>query len=303
MRALFYGCAVAAICGLGTQISAAADYGVDVNGPSSGMAGELSVWGQGVLPTNGLDDGDSCNAGGTEFCGNVLGAGGYAGIEFPVLNGWSLIGDVTFDYHEETNSDPDDRDRAATYAALGAHLVNNSGPVSWGVFGLVAGGDRHAETGNYNTVWGFGAEARRDNLFAQGGYLFNTEDKDGTIDSLYFVRGGGEYEFANGMIEASALLGWGDFDGSSGGGSDDDESWWTQLALQYEAPIVQTGMNWFVGYQGDWLHVDERCCGGDLEHVFLHTVKVGLTIPLGGGALSFKTPNFRAPLSNADELN
>lgn len=303
MKKLYLGCAIAAFTGLVGSVAVAADRVDEAFAAPTGIAGEISVWGQGVFPTNGLDDGDPCGGGGTEFCGNVWGAGGYAGVQIPVLEGWSLIGDVTLDYHDETNSNSGSRDDDATYAGLGLHIVNDGGAMPWGVFGIVAGGSNHADSNEYSTVWGFGAEVRRDNLFAQGGYLFNTEDRDSTIDSLYFVRAGGEYAFANGMIEGSAAFGWGDFDGSAGGGGDDDDGTWVQLALQYEAPIANTGVNWFVGYQGDWVHVDETCCGGDVERAFFHTAKVGLKVPFGGRNLPFKTPNFRAPLTNADEMN
>lgn len=35
----------------------------------------------------------------------------------------------------------------------------------------------------------------------------------------------------------------------------------------------------------------------------LHALKIGIAKPNNGGALPFETPNFRAPITNAGNLN
>ncbi len=283
------------------QAASAADDIVPAETFYSGIiAGEIAGWGSVVTPTNTSINGNDCDSGATEYCATVFGVGGYAGAQYAFSPNWSVIVDGTIDYHEETNSNSANRDDPAIYGAVGAHLVTEYGPYDVGVFGTLIGHGNHAQPGG-SSVAGFGAEVRRDNLFFQGGALFGLQNDDDELDNMFFVRGGGEYEVGPGVIEASAAYGWGDFEGPSGGGNNDDPSDWVQWAVQYEAPIPNTRVNWFAGYQGDFVRVDEG--PNAIERTILHTFMLGVKIKLNDKRLPFKTPNFRAPVTNADEFN
>ena len=294
----------ATVAGLSSiQAASAADEIMPADASYSGIiAGEIAGWASVVAPTNGLDGGDSCGAGGgTEFCATVFGGGAYGGVQFAVTPGWSVIVDGTFDYHDETNSSSGSRNDDAVYGALGVHLVTDYGPYDVGVFGTAIWASAHATSDEIRGMYGAGAEVRRDNIFLQGGALFSTIVEDENIDHMFFIRGGGEYEVGPGVIEASAAYGFGDFDGSNGGGDERDDSDWVQWAIQYEAPIPNTRANWFAGYQGDFVRVNEP--SDDLERAIFHTFMLGVKVKLNGNRLPFKTPNFRAPIVNADEMN
>ena len=282
------------------QAASAADEIAPADAFYSGIiAGEIAGWASVVTPSNELQ---ACSASRTEYCATVFGGGAYAGVQFALTPDWSVIVDGTFDYHEESNSDSAEQDDPAIYGAVGAHLVTEYGLYDVGLFGTLIGHGNHAAFGG-SSVAGFGAEVRRGSIFLQGGALFGLQGDDDELDNMYFVRGGGEYEVGPGVIEASAAYGWGDFEGASGGGANDDESDWVQWAVQYEAPIPNTRVNWFAGYQGDFVSVDERPEGNTLEQAILHTFMLGVKIKLNDKRLPFKTPNFRAPVTNADEFN
>ena len=284
------------------QAASAADEIAPADAFYSGIiAGEIAGWASVVAPTNGLDEGSSCGAGGdTEFCATVFGGGAYAGVQFALTPGWSVIVDGTFDYHDETNSNSASRDDDAVYGALGVHLVHEYGPYDIGAFGTVIWADNHAENDG-GTIYGGGGEVRRGNVFAQAGGVFGTEDDSDEIDHLIFLRAGGEYEMGPGLIETSAAFGFGDYDGNTGGGVDHDHATWIQWAVQYEAPVPNTRANWFAGYQGDFVHSDRGPVAN--EQALFHTFMLGVKIKLNGNRLPFKTPNFRAPIVNADELS
>jgi hypothetical protein len=277
-----------------TSVSARA---ADVAPPSPQTVGELSAWGQWVIPSNGRDDGNSCSNGGSEFCGDVWGVGGYAGFAFPMGADWALLIDGTLDYHEETNDVAADRDHNPLYGGLGAHLLSQNSSTPWGVFGVATSAfQNNADEDGSGLILGGGAEMRFTQFYLQGGALFFADDDDDsdidTLDNLFFARVGGEHEIGPGMLEGSLAVGFGDFDEDS---DDKENGEWVQLAVQYEAPLLES-VNWFAGYQGDWVRVDE-------EQAFFHAVKLGITIPIGGGNLPFSTPNFRAPVVNAGEMN
>ncbi len=261
------------------------------------VIGEFSLWGQGVIPTNGHDGGNYCDTGAHEFCDNALGFGSYAGVQIALNSGWLMIGDLTFDYHGETDSGTS-IDEPAVYGALGVHFVNDNGAMPWGVFGLLAAGHSLEEDDPFGPTAGIGFEMRKGNHFGQIGALTGLwDDADEVVDSLFFIRGGGEYAFGSGVLNASAAIGGGDFDGFN---SNNDQGTWAQLAVGYEAGLTEN-INWFAGYQADYVHV-QRTVGG-WDQALFHTLKLGITIPIGGGDMTFNTPNFRAPLVSADEMN
>lgn len=278
------------------------------NAPQA-VSGELSIWLQGVIPTGTSNDEEpdafdapSCSdEGSSDFCAGVLGLGGYAGVSVPVGNTMSVIADLTIDAHSETDAEASVRADHAFYGAIGVHLVHDAGDTQWGVFGIAAGGMNNEDDDAIGPVFGGGGEVRWHNIFAQAGVLhyFPTDiEGDDTIETLYFGRAGGELDLGPGMIEASLAVGGGDFDESR---EENDSALWVQVAAEYEMPI--TGyINGFVGYQGDYVRVDDSSADA-IDQTFLHTVRAGLTVPFGAEGLAFKTPNFRAPLSSAGELN
>lgn len=268
---------------------------------AQGASGEFSLGAQGVFVTSDKDSSSNSHMG--EDVGGVV---GYAGVFAPLQGGSGIYGDLTFDYHGSTadNDTGDDEDHAM-YGAIGLHYVfDAANPNTWGIFGLVAGGNSNAEDDPAGPVWGLGAEKRFGDVYLQGGYMehFGTNDSTDTLEDMWFARVGGERKFANGMLSGSLALGFGDFDEDSGGGSNDDDGEWVQISLTYDAPLGNSGINWYAGYQGDWVSVDE-CCGIQTEEGFFHSVQLGIKIPFGGNKTPFKTPNFRVPLTNAGHLN
>lgn len=278
------------------------------NAPQA-VSGEFSLWAQGVLPTNTLSDGFECSdpPTDTEFCSGVFGFGGYAGVSVPVSDSWSLLGDLTIDTHWQTSEDRD-ADENPFYGGVGLHLVNDAGATKWGVFGLAAGGMNNEDDESVGTVFGGGGEVRWNNVFAQAGivHYFPTDvSGDDTIETLYFGRVGGELDLGPGMLEASFAIGGGDFEESR---DDNDPALWVQAAAEYEMPLTDY-INAFVGYQGDFVRVDDSTGEVDpfdnsgINRSFFHTIRGGIVIPFGGEPLPFKTPNLRAPLTSAGEMN
>lgn len=269
------------------------------NSGFSAPAGSLSVWGQGVLTTNGRDDGLSCDNGGTEFCADVLGYGASANLHLPLAAGWSVITDGLFDYHDETNSISSRRNDDALYYSFGLHLVNDEGAAPWGLFALIASGENHANESDLGTLLGVGFEIQLSAFFIQSGlltYVGSDVISDDTLDNVYFIRGGTRLRLADGLLTTSAAVGIGDSDQTV---FEYNPGSWVQFAAQYERPITQN-INWFIGYQGDYVWVRDS---NETEEVVFHAIKAGLKIPFGNYEVPFDTPNFRAPAVNAGEMN
>lgn len=271
--------------------------------PTSQIGGEFSLWGMGVIPTHGIDDSSACDAGGTEFCSGLVGGyGGQASVYVPLGDTWSFSGDMLTEFHTETNSNANNRDEPAVYTAIGLHFVNESNPdLIWGGFVFGANGSNHADNDVSGPVIGAGVEAELASFKFQVGGLMIVDPNDAVDDAIgdmIFVGVGRDFAFANGVISAGAMYGFGDFDEDRNGDSNDAGTW-AQISLDYEAPLGNTGMNWTAGYQGDFVSVGEP---SDVEEAMFHSVKLGISIPFGAGAGPFSTPNFRAPITNAGEM-
>ncbi len=258
---------------------------------------ELSIWGQGVVPVDGLDDGEPCSGLGSEFCAGVFGGGASFAIELPFGARWSVIGDGLYDYHEETDENSNDRKFPAAFRSFGVHVVKETEAISWGAFGVALAARNHADRENTGLILGGGTEVRFDRVFAQAGGLFFVDEGGNiydTIEDLYFLRAGGDLPIGPGLFEASAAVGIGDFDEDE----QVSDGLWVQATAEYRAPLIGD-LNWFLGYQGDFVRLREP---GETEQALFHTIKVGLSYAFGGG-ITFQTPNFRAPIVNAGEMN
>lgn len=281
-------------------VAASVIAGMSAGAFAEGNSGEVSAMAQYVITADGRDGGTSdCSGGsGGDFCDNAAGIGGYLGYYIPTSNGWAIYSDVTLDIHHNTaQSLGSSENEYAVYSGLGIHLIDGSSDNPWGIFGVIANGKSNAEDDPAGIVLGVGAEKRFGDSYIQGGHLVLDEDDDSdTLNDLTFVKAGHGFVFGNAVLDTSLAYGQGDFDE----GPNDDEGKWVQLAIKYQAPINDS-LSWFVGYQGDYVKVDR---GSDYDKATFHSIQLGVTMPFGAGAKSpFKTPNFRAPLVNADEMN
>lgn len=260
--------------------------------------GQLSIWGQGLLHTHVRDDSEGCDAGAEDFCEDVLGLGGFASIQIPLFDQWSILSDGLVDFHTESDADGSS-DQESLYAGTGLHIIHENGPMPFGVFGVLATGLGNADDDDLGVIGGLGVEIGYHGAFAQAGVLAHLvhETKVDTIDQLYFIRIGGSVEYGVGRFNGSLAGGTGDFDDDV---SEDIPSLWLQIAADYEAPLGNTGLNWFVGYQGDLIKIGES---GDIDQALMHTGRIGIRIPFGSRTPTFSTPNFRAPVAYSTELN
>lgn len=220
------------------------------------VVGEITLWGYGIVPSDVLIDSATCDSGGTQYCQKETGGGGYAALQVPLVMGWSVMGDLRLDYHEEMTLEASAPADNASYVGTGLHLLKEAGDTTFGVFGVHAQGDNHNVSDNWGPAYGFGGEVRYDHVFLQGGYMFGTNDEDDTVDELYFIRLGGEREIAGGTVDAAVAYGFGDLDGQFNTDLDEeDDSQWGQIELAYERPLAETGIHGFIGYQGDYVHI------------------------------------------------
>lgn len=263
------------------------------------LGGETSLWIQGVKATNGIDDGSRCNAGGTEFCASAPGFGAYGGTLFALPNGAQLYGDLTFDFHRETDSDSTSRSHPARYAGLGLHYLFEMAGNPSGAFLTTMIADNHADSDKSGVLLGAGLETMWNDYYVQAGYAHTiTPTSSSNIDGpedFFFAKAGRTFDFAGGELEASLMVGSGDFEDGNPVAPGD----FLQIGLRYTAPLGNTKLNWFAGYQGDYV----SSSGGSFEQVFLHTAQIGIEMTFGGQRSPFKTPNFRAVMSNAGEIN
>ena len=132
-----------------------------------------------------------------------------------------------------------------------------------------------------------------------------SERKNGGV----FVRGGvRHFRDENTKFELSLM-------GHTGGGFDDDGSeraHWLQIASEVRHRYDGTPFSAFLGYQGDFAYSErlpDDCCD---EQVWVHSLWVGLQLSFGFDTLFAEDrygvgtsglPNFRAPISYADELD
>ncbi len=267
---------------------------------AEGARGELSAWGMGVVVANAYDGGGDCSVGETEFCSDVLGWGAAASAYVPLNGNMSMSTDLFYEYHGESNSQSGSRDEDATYGHLGSHLTNESNPdMPWGGFAFMTSGSNHANGDSAGPVLGFGGEVKVSDYVIQVGGMWLVGDKgrDAGVEDMGFIGVSRDWQMAKGVLKTGFVLGNGDFESSN---DTYNKGTWGQFNVFYEAPLGNGNMNWFVGYQGDYVHVYQTF-GHD--QASFHALKVGITIPLGGGAGAFKTPNFRAPITNADEMS
>lgn len=265
------------------------------------VGAELSFWGMGVFTSNGTHDGtSSCSAGVNAFCDDVFGYGGAASVYFPLGKGISFSADILHESHADTNDGPSAGNGQAQYSSLGLHLTRDANPnMPWGGFIFTAIGESNTENDTFGPVFGFGGEIMLAGFQVQTGRIGLLENRDvsDNMDHFYYVGVAREFDIWNGALTAGAIYGQGDFDA----GPDDDQGKWVNISLTYEAPLGQSKMNWFVGYEADYMRVDQEFAGTD--KAIFHALKAGITIPLGAGKGPFQTPNFRAPLVNADAMN
>ncbi|MEM9972447.1 MAG: hypothetical protein AAF762_15315, partial [Pseudomonadota bacterium] len=273
--------------------------------PMRAAYGELRFGAGIVVPHFTLDDGDTCGDGGTEFCKHALLVSGYGGAYIPVSSDWSLITDLALDYHGSTD-DSSDSGEALRYAAVGLHAVYEAGARPWGVFVMFGHNSAHEVPEEAPDFAGVGFEMMLEDFWVQVGGVHTWEDGNDVdgIDSLYFVRGGRDFDVGQGTLRLSAALGFGDSDADDGGGINDDDGHWAQLSARYFSPL-NDNMEWFVGYQGDLVSIDETT--EPLERSFVSGFEIGLRMAFGADGstsnrLPFETPNLRAPLSYAGDF-
>lgn len=290
---------VAALASVGVGSALAADVADPRFGDQApGWSGEARVWLQGLVPTFVTTDEGHCGEDGDDYCASVLGVGGYVAAGGPAHDNWSILFDVTSEYHE--NMSTGDPESDALYVGFGGHILSGNPAHQMGVFAVALTGGNHGVDSPMGAVLGAGFEARHENRFMQTGALFAVGDPDqfDTLGSLFFLRLGGEHQFGHGTLEASTAFGIGDFQNDPD--SDDAIGIWNQVAVDYVAPL--TGRHdWFIGYQGDFLFVTEDDSAE--EQMLLHSVRLGIRHSFGAGDLPFETPNFRAPATFAAEFN
>ena len=146
--------------------------------------------------------------------------------------------------------------------------------------------------------------------FGQLGYIDWVGGDDETLQSGVFGRGGFRYfQDDNSKFELS-LAGHTGGDFQTGG----DLVHWVQIASEYRHRFDGSPWSVFAAYQGDWTFLERvapfsTCCD---EEAWVHSLWLGAQLSFGletlmaedrYGAGTFDLPNFRAPLSYADELD
>ncbi|WIY24488.1 hypothetical protein [Parasedimentitalea psychrophila] len=264
------------------------------------FSAETEFWLQQVIPSGAKDDGVSCANGGTELCSTASGGGVYAGGLVTFENDHQIYLDFTYDEHGETHSTPSSRNDNARYHGFGLHYSLGSEQAPWGLFATWADANNHADDEHGGPLFGIGAEKAWGNTFVQGGYMHMAgdgldPDHDG-IEDMAYMNIGHSHALFNGLLVGNLAAGFGDFEESS----DHDDGEWLQLGLRYQQPISDN-WGWFIGYQGDFVRVGREFID---EQATFHSVLFGLNLSFGNKSRSrFKTPNFRAPIVNAGELN
>ncbi len=249
-------------------------------------------------PSGAIDDGVSCGAGAREFCGDVIGWGGYAGITLDGPAGGSVYADLRFEIHDETNSVEALGDEHGRFISLGLHWIDETNPSRpWGVFGVLAGGTPNASISSFGPTLGLGAEIELGGYQVQGGALvFAGESTDDVLSDLLFLGVGREYDLGTGVLDWGLMLGTGDFN-NSGPTKDGD---WVQFEVTYRHRLGTGPYSILAGYQYDFIDVPDPVIPNEAG---FHTVKLGISRTFGGGKGRFETPNFRAPLTTAGDLN
>ncbi|WP_158980330.1 hypothetical protein [Parasedimentitalea maritima] len=264
------------------------------------FSAETDIWLQKVNPAGAMDDGESCDSGGTELCASASGGGVYAGGLVSFENGNQLYLDFTYDEHGETHSNPSSRNDNARYHGYGLHYSLGNPKSPWGIFATWANANNNADDEHGGPLFGFGAEKAWGNTFVQAGYMHMADDgldpdHDGIEDMTYMNIGHSRPLF-KGLLTGNLAAGFGDFEESS----DHDDGEWIQFGLRYQQPISER-LDWFIGYQGDFVRVGRTLID---EQATFHSVYFGLSLSFGNKTRSrFKTPNFRAPIVNAGEMN
>lgn len=287
-----------------TTLAGAAMIAALSTGANAQASGEASIWGMGVFTSHGVDEGGACGDPGNlsfqgEFCDDVLGGGASLSFYAPLTGNLSVSGDLFFETHGDTHELPAEQDDDAAYGHIGFHLTNESNPdMPWGGFTFVAGGENLADNDKAGPVLGLGGEVMISGFAIQAGgmWLVDSSSND-TMENMAFVGVSKEFAIWNGKMTTGAIVGNGDFQDASNSYAKGN---WGQLSVFYEAPLGSGKLNWFTGYQLDYV---DGFGGGDLDRALFHSVKIGITIPFGSGAGPFKTPNFRAPVTSSGELN
>lgn len=267
---------------------------------ASNINGEVSAWGQGVLPTFGLEVNEDCAiTGDPELCTNAFGYGVDANINYALGSNLLASVDILHENHGSTNVfEPDN---TASYLSYGVHLTRTTNPdMPWGAFVFGASvSSQNADSDDAGPFIGAGAEIMLSGYTIQAGGLFHQGDLTATdtLENLYFVGVERGFQLGQGKLTVGGMIGFGDHNESA---TTDAPGSWVQANIEYRAPLGSSNLEWFVGYQGDFVYVDET---GDVDQGLLNSVKLGISMPFGRGAGPFATPNFRAPLTNAGHLN
>lgn len=276
---------------------------------------EASIWGMGVMPSFVLGDtndeaaSNRCSTStDSDYCSFSFGAGASISLYSVMDNGNAFYADALYEWHDETDNVDPQRVGDAEHYQLGAHYIVNSGVTPWGIFIVAADGRSNEEDLNsttsepYNQMWGAGFEKVLGDFALQAGWVGRFgDDKSGHegVESMVFARGTTSYDIWQGAMNAGLAVGYGDFQDSSS----EEYGTWVQIEAIYEQPFQNGRGSWFAGYQGDYVSVKES---GGTDAALLSSFKFGITIPLGensGASSPFTTPNFRAPFTNAAEMD
>lgn len=217
-----------------------------------------------------------------------------------------------------TKTDEGNDKTGGTHLAVGAHVMNRDDMRAWGGFGGLTHSTHAEEEGEQSMNLFAGVEYARfmneNTFFAQiGGTMDIYSEDDGAEfwgQGIFGRVGARHFWTENDKLEASVGGGFGKTEDNSD--SEEDDLKWFQIAAEWEHKFEDNPFSSFLGYQGDYVEVDEAsesCCR---EEVFAHTLKVGLRMAIGPdtlleqdriGAGTFQFMDLSRPMMYADELD
>ena len=284
--------------------------------PVSQTSGNVGLWLGGFFPSNYFDE-DCCN---DSFEVPAYGFGGDArGIhEFSPGNALQLEFRGLGHTDMKAGTGSGDDKVGSMFLMGGAHWINRTPNGAWGIFGGITHEIHAEEEGEGSGVAFLGAEVARHiantTIYGQVGGLtriFQYDDGSEVWARGVFGRVGARHFFTeNRKLEGSLAAGGGvtiDADTPS----DKDPLFWFQAAAEFEQKSMNGPFSWFIGYQGDYVAVDEPG-GGFKESVWVHTAKIGVRMVIGQPTLlaqdhlgvgTFTFVPIEAPLMYGDELD